>query len=1299
MAETRSLTTSYNLNNSGFKKGMDEVVNKLNEYNKALVENQYKQRDCNKAISEAKKHLKELEKETDNGKKADEEQRKQMEALNRTIEEETVRLSQLRTEQASIRSLISQTTRTLTEHNDQWTVLKGTLANLASDTLQKLGRGLKNIVSDVIRTGESFSASMSEVGAISGATAEELQQLEDAARLYGSTTRYSATEAANALKYMALAGWNAQQSIDGLPAVLNLAAASGMDLGKASDIVTDYITAFGLSVGDAARFVDIMSYAMSNSNTTTEMLGEAYKNCAATAHSMGISVEEVTAVLMTMANAGVKGGEAGTTLNTLMTRLATDTKGCASALKEYGVEVYDAEGSMNSLSDILSGMVGVWDTLTQEQQANLSKMIAGTNQYAGFQTVMQGMSKAAKDAGMSFDDYTKALESCDGTAQKMASTMSDNLSGDMKAMQSALDELKLKIFDDAEQPLRNIVQWITRNGIPALEALVKNIDKIIPVVVAATAAMVSYKAALAVESIIKGVQQGLAALRAARIADTAATEAETAAHTALNTAQAANPIGILVGAIGGLAAALVSVAMMTKTATAETKNYNQELDELLKKQSEAEADAAAEAKRIELLKTEYDELKDKTSLTVREKERLNVVCEELAGKLGITTEELKTQEGAYRDLTGEVENYIQKLKDQAKYEYYSDIIAEAQRSAVKAEDNIQKLSKAISLLSTGSKKDFGEALEMFQALGISTGDLDDAIDEARRQINEYRKQLEKANAVMKDAEESYLALGDSADDATDSIETLNETADDGTKSLEDLKQEAEESSKKLEELAKESKNLQSQSNSLRSEMNSLANSMKQLENGEALSLNTLLDLIDKYPEYAAELSAAAGNADLQKQALEKLFEAKKNDYILTQQAAIDNIEASKELTKQTLSDLEKQAKAYETMGTVVSSVAGITGGAMAQIAASLRGATLSTQIAALKYEIGTADDLIESYQKKIELVRNMTFSDLARSAGTSRSGTGTSGSGSVKTVTEKEERNHTYNYKDESYTATYSFNKGEYDAVTDADTAAKAYLGVMDRAKALGKMTVNEEIRNLQSLVKWENISSDQRYEIRQKLYKAQQELAKAMDEEQKKRDEASLKAAEEAAGKLTERQNLALAAYNRLVNGRIEALNAESKAAQENADKQIAAIDAVMQKRRQEQEDEKRKKELELINAKLQYQQMDEFARMSLERRKQDILNEQANVSFERMMENQKGMISGTAAAIQNKNAQAIAGLQAAQSQAADRMAYLQGNQSYDQRVKNNSVTQNLTVVQNGMSDDQALRLLADRIKRDLGA
>ena len=366
MSDNTSLTVGFKADTSGFKKGMDDVINKLNELNKQLVDNQYKQRDSNKVISDAKKELRNIQKEIGENGEANEEQRNRIEALNRTIEEETLKLSQLRTEQASLRSCISQTTGELVNNNEQWSTLKATIANLASDTLQRLGAALRNVVADIIRTGEEFSASISKVAAISGATQEELEQLEEAARAYGASTMFSATEAADALQYMALAGWNAEQSIEGLPAVLDLAASSGMDLGKASDIVTDYITAFGLSVDDAARFVDIMSYAMSNSNTTTEMLGEAYKNCAATARSMGFSVEETTAALMTMANAGVKGGEAGTTLNTLMTRLATDTKGCASALEEYGVRIYDSEGNMKSLSDILSGLIGVWDTLTQK---------------------------------------------------------------------------------------------------------------------------------------------------------------------------------------------------------------------------------------------------------------------------------------------------------------------------------------------------------------------------------------------------------------------------------------------------------------------------------------------------------------------------------------------------------------------------------------------------------------------------------------------------------------------------------------------------------------------------------------------------------------------------------------------------------------------------------------------------------------------------------------------------------------------------------------------------------------------
>ncbi len=495
MAE-KGLTVRMKTDTSGFKKGMNEAVEKLNQYNKALVDNQYKQRECNKVINDAKKRIKELNEIQKEKGKLDENEEKELKKLTETIEQEKVKLSQLRTEQASLRNVISETTRSLTDNNEKWTVLKGTLANLASDTLKKLGSELVNVARDVVQTGEQFSASMSEVGAISGATAEELNELEQAARLYGSTTKFSATEAADALKYMALAGWNSQQAIAGLPAVLDLAAASGMDLGRASDIVTDYITAFGLEVEDASRFVDIMSYAMSHSNTTTEMLGEAYKNCAANAHAMGFSVEDVTAALMTMANSGIKGGEAGTSLNAIMTRLATNTKGCADILHEYGIEIYDNEKNMRSLSGILTEIAQIWGTLSDEVQNNLAKQIAGQNQIVGFQTVMAGLSESAKNAGMSFEDYTAALEQCEGTSNDMAKTMSNNLTGDLKALQSALDELKLKIYEDAETPLRNIVKLAKDGAVPALEGIIKNLKYIIPVIVGATTAMVSFTGVL-----------------------------------------------------------------------------------------------------------------------------------------------------------------------------------------------------------------------------------------------------------------------------------------------------------------------------------------------------------------------------------------------------------------------------------------------------------------------------------------------------------------------------------------------------------------------------------------------------------------------------------------------------------------------------------------------------------------------------------------------------------------------------------------------------------------------------------
>lgn len=350
------------------------------------------------------------------------------------------------------------------------------MGNLATELLQRATELIKNFASGTLETGKTFEASMSKVKALSRATATELADLDAAARQYGRDTQYSASECADALSYMALAGWQVDDMITALPGVLNLAAASEMDLAKASDVVTDYMTAFGWEAERAGEFADKMAFAMANSNTDTEMLGEAYKNCAATAESLHYSMEETTAAIMTMANAGVKGGESGTALNAVMTRLATDTKGCASALAEYGVNIYDEQGNMQSLSSILTGISDIWGNLTDEQQANLAKTIAGQQQYSSFQTIMKGLSDTAKESEKSFEDYTEALLNCDGAADTMAKTMSDNLQGDLKKLESAYQDLQLSIYDGANQPMRNVIQTITGGLLPALSDLVKGVE-------------------------------------------------------------------------------------------------------------------------------------------------------------------------------------------------------------------------------------------------------------------------------------------------------------------------------------------------------------------------------------------------------------------------------------------------------------------------------------------------------------------------------------------------------------------------------------------------------------------------------------------------------------------------------------------------------------------------------------------------------------------------------------------------------------------------------------------------------
>ena len=340
--------------------------------------------------------------------------------------------------------------------------MRGVLgANFATSALSVVVDKLREAASYAVEVGKEFEGAMSKVEALSGATGADLEALKDKAAELGRNTSFSASEVAEAFSYMALAGWDTEQMLDSISGVLNLAKASEMDLGEASDIVTDYISAFGLSAKDAGHFVDVMATAMSKSNTDTAQLGESYKNVASTAGQFGYSVEETTAALMTMANVGVKGGEAGTSLNALMVRLATNTKNCADELKKYGVNIYDNNGNMKSLTSILTGIAEAMSKLTTEEQANLAKMIAGQNQYTGFLSVMQGLGDAAKQNGQSFEDYTEKLKNCDNAAQNMADTMSNNLEFDMKGLESATEGLGDAAYEYIKGPIRGVVQAVT----------------------------------------------------------------------------------------------------------------------------------------------------------------------------------------------------------------------------------------------------------------------------------------------------------------------------------------------------------------------------------------------------------------------------------------------------------------------------------------------------------------------------------------------------------------------------------------------------------------------------------------------------------------------------------------------------------------------------------------------------------------------------------------------------------------------------------------------------------------------
>ena len=301
-----------------------------------------------------------------------------------------------------------------------------------------------------IKVGSDFEAAMSEVQAISGATGSDLEKLSDAAKEMGATTKFSASESAEALKYMAMAGWDTEEMLNDLPGVINLAAASGEALGTVSDIVTDAMTAFGLSTEETSRFVDVLAQTANKSNTNVAMLGESFQYVAPVAGALGFSIEDTAVALGLMANSGIKASQAGTSLRTLFTNLTNPVGQSAKAIEALGISIQNSDGSMKSFSEIMGDLRGEFGKMTEAEKAQYAAMLAG-------QEGMSGLLAIVNASDSDFQDLAASIAQSNGAAEEMAQTMQNNLQGSITSFRSAAEGLGIAIYEGIKDKVKNTV--------------------------------------------------------------------------------------------------------------------------------------------------------------------------------------------------------------------------------------------------------------------------------------------------------------------------------------------------------------------------------------------------------------------------------------------------------------------------------------------------------------------------------------------------------------------------------------------------------------------------------------------------------------------------------------------------------------------------------------------------------------------------------------------------------------------------------------------------------------------------
>lgn len=655
--------------------------------------------------------------------------------------------------------------------NGGFTVLKGVIANLATQVVTKAIEGFKNLAKEVVTTGMEFDSAMSKVAAISGASAEEMAMLTQKAQEMGRTTKFTASESAEAFNYMAMAGWKTEEMLDGLEGILNLAAASGADLAETSDIVTDALTGLGYEAKDAGRLADVMAAAAANANTNVELMGSTFQYVTPVAGALGFSMEDVAVAIGTMANAGIKGERAGTALRSMMTRLASPPKMAADSIEELGITVTNSAGKMLPLIDILKQLRSKFNGLSEAEQAHHAKAIAG-------QEAMAGLLAIVNSAPDDFEQLIQSVNNSAGAADRMAKTMLNNVGGKFTLLKSQLEGIRLTIWNKLEPTIRKCIDSISRtlSGInweaagrkaaAAFEKLVDvfewfitHWDAVVTGISAIIAAFVAAKIATFTTAIIGAVSAISTAVAGAT--------SLSAAFAALNTVMGMNPIGLVVGALAALAVGIGAVIAKTTEASEETIEFNEKIaaqtdavnankeswEQLQATRQENLSKGMSEMSYYEDLVNELDKIVDENGkVKSGYEERASFITSTLANALGL---EISMHDGViekYGEIRDAIDQTIEKKKaeiilnsQEASYTQAIqdranalDLLAESQRQMTQlVNDNAKAQEILNSQAGTYSKEEVQWAKEKNQAYQENYNTLKANIDNQQQTLEGY----------------------------------------------------------------------------------------------------------------------------------------------------------------------------------------------------------------------------------------------------------------------------------------------------------------------------------------------------------------------------------------------------------------------------------------------------------------------------------------------------------------------------------------------------------------------------------